>query len=274
MAARKGWCFTLNNPTFNDEPGEWMEDCTYIIFQLEIAPTTGTPHFQGYIHLKTKKRLSFVRGLNGRVRWAAAKGTALQNQTYCGKSLTKLAGPWEFGDIPSDGPAAMKKLWQETKRLAQAGDFDDIEPSMLIRYVHNLKTIRQDKLQATPIEPLPGTTGEWYVGPSGVGKSRKARTDHPDAYIKGVNKWWCGYSGQETVIMDDVDPGHSGLGHHLKLWADHYSFTAEIKGGAIFIRPKKIIVTSQYRIDQIWDDPEAVEALQRRFKVTHFPPPL
>ena len=45
----------------------------------------------------------------------------------------------------------------------------------------------------------------WVLwGPSGTGKSRWVAATWPDAFWKSPeSKWWDGYSGQETVVLDD-----------------------------------------------------------------------
>ena len=98
-------------------------------------------------------------------------------------------------------------------------------------------------------EQLAQLTNIWYYGPPGTGKSRKVRQDHPDVYDKPLNKWWDAYEDQDVVVLDDFGNNHAVLGDHLKRWADHYPFTAEVKGGATTIRPKTIIVTSNYHPD-------------------------
>lgn len=110
----------------------------------------------------------------------------------------------------------------------------------------------------------------WLCGDAGTGKTKYAWENFDDLYVKAINKWWDGYHGQENVLLDDWDPDKKMLIGHLKIWADRYPFRAEVKGSSMMARPKRIIVTSNYTIDQCCENPEDVMALRRRFKVIRF----
>jgi len=113
--------------------------------------------------------------------------------------------------------------------------------------------------------------GEWFVGPSRSGKTSTAQRENPGAYRKNSShKWWGRYNDEEVVIIDEWSPRTAELTDLLKIWTDRYAFEAEVKGGEIMIRPKKIIVTSQFTIDQCFYAKEDREAMHGRFKVRQF----
>ena len=114
---------------------------------------------------------------------------------------------------------------------------------------------------------------EWHYGVTGAGKSYTVRTKWPDAFIKSNNVWWDGYQGEESVIIEELGPKQIAA-HHLKIWADHYPFKAEVKGSQLSVRPKRILVTSNYSIREVYPDEQDYLPLERRFKVHRYTEPF
>lgn len=144
---------------------------------------------------------------------------------YSMKEETRIEGPWEFGVKPVKRNS--KTDWEEVKTKAQTGKLNEIPADIYVKHYHNLKAIAKDNLK--PQREDGERDCRWYHGASGAGKSRRAFEEFPEAYRKMGNKWWDGYQGQKAVILEDLDPGHSVLGYHLKIWADRYPFIAESK---------------------------------------------
>lgn len=139
-----------------------------------------------------------------------------------------------------------------------------------LKQARELFSILKQKPENLPA-PL---TNEWHYGATGTGKSRGVRERFPEAYIKGNNIWWDGYDGQESVIIEELGPKQIGA-HHIKKWADHYPFSAESKGSSVLIRPKILVVTSNYSVQDIYEDPHDLDAIKRRFpRIIHYPAPL
>jgi len=81
----KRWCFTLNNPTADDDKCEdWDPLTKYMIVGQEVGEE-GTPHWQGYVEFLKEKRLTALKALIPRAHWEKCKGTPWQNFQYCSK---------------------------------------------------------------------------------------------------------------------------------------------------------------------------------------------
>jgi len=260
--------------TYNNYPDAFQSDVhldtwlsqlggVYAVVGRELSPTTGTPHLQGYLAFANPRALSSIRKLLIGCHVEPARGTPQQCRTYCIKDGSFR----EFGDPPTEDPGTREKQrWENARTLAKEGRFDDIPADIYVRYIGNLQRIYRDTLP--PLDPLPNTCGRWLLGPTGSGKSRGVREAYPLVYPKPLNKWWDGYDNQTHVLLDDVDHNQSQwIGNFLKIWADHYPFIAEKKGGSRLIRPELLIVTSQYSIEELFNDKELVLALNRRFKL-------
>lgn len=267
MTRSRAYCLTLNNYTeaeYEAFVGN-AEKAAYAIIGKEVGEN-GTPHLQCYFYFKNAKSFSAVKKIFPRAHIEKAKGDAEQNKEYCSKE-----GSFEeYGNIPLSNKRkgeVEKERWAKARKSACEGKIEDVPDDIFIKYYRTLKAIKKDYM--TKVDDAEDVSGVWIYGEAGVGKSRKARADYPEAYMKMCNKWWDGYQDEEYVIVDDVDPNHSCLGHHFKIWGDRYAFLAETKGGAMMIRPKKIIVTSQYSVEEIWSDLATRDAINRRFEVIH-----
>jgi len=264
-APMKYWCFTQNNWTTAETRILHEVICKYIIFGKETAPQTGTQHLQGYVVFSTMKRLTAVKKILPTAHWEIARGTTQENVEYCSKEAVDV---YVRGEQPKDRAQqaqAQKDHYADVIRAAKEGTVEEEYPQEFLRY-HNIVT----RMYQPQLATLTEYSAYWLVGPPGTGKSRYARWKYPGLYNKLINKWWDGYNHEETVLLDDFSKTNVCTGDALKNWADHYPFRAEVKGSSMMIRPKTIIVTSNYEIEDLFEDPTLQEALKRRFKIVRF----
>ena len=242
----KRWCYTLNNPIQPIPYNELTQD--YHVHGGEVGEK-GTPHYQGFICFKNLKRITQLKEINSRAHWEAALGTNKEASDYCKKD-----GKFhEYGTLPEEkhvkgmraGNKANSDKWKEISDWAKAGKLSEIDnkyPKPFVNCYRNLQAIRKDH---TPkVDNLADVCGIWIYGESGVGKTRLITKLYPDAYLKRMNKWYDGYNGEDVIVLDDLDPSHSFMGYELKKLADRYCFLAEIKNASMYIRPKRVVETT------------------------------
>lgn len=164
----KHWVFTLNNYTedeytsirelFNSDLVE------YIVVGRETGDS-GTPHLQGYVCFRTRKRLSQVKNAVGqRVHAEKARGTPTQASDYCKKD-----GQYEESGALPNGPGHRTdidayKSWvlqyyADNGRRPTERDIALEHSSLWLRYSSRLMSLR-DMLCPSP-RLVDGTLNPW-----------------------------------------------------------------------------------------------------------------
>jgi len=184
-------------------------------------------------------------------------------QHYCKKGGQFIASIDTESAAQKRGKKNMHILTGDLQELVQSGAISALQIPQA------LKARASWNLLGPPVDQ-PENRGIWIYGDPGIGKSHYVRTKEPSLFLKSQNRWWDGYKGEEAALIDDFDKRGECLDHYLKNWADRWAFTGEIKGYTVPINIKRLYITSNYTIEQLWpDDPVLLEALQRRFKVIH-----
>jgi len=265
--------FTWNTWDENSESllQEWK--CKYLVYGYELAPSTGRPHLEGYIAFDSPRHLSAMRRLMPGCYVVIAKGTAEQNFDYASKDGLYFEKGIRPRD-PKDGGALERERWHLARTAAREGRFEDIPDEMYVRYQASFKRMRKED-QPKPVDlPHGQKYGVWIYGPTGTGKSHAARTQYGDVYLKDLNKWWDDYIPGQNAFIDEVSPDHGAwLSSLLKKWVDRWVFSAEVKGGKILARPPRVIVTSNFSIDEVFALERDRECFYRRFDVIHMTEP-
>lgn len=217
------YCFTLNNWTQDEYDQLVGLKYTYLVIGKEIAPTTLTPHLQGFIHFKEAKTLTAVSKLNKRIHWEASKGSPAQNRTYC----IKEGDYQEWGTPPEPGKRTDIELVREM--ISEGNGMNQIIEKasnyQCLQMAEKILKYRENKRNWKP-------NVKWYYGPTGTGKTRTAYEELPDAYITmGTGKWWDGYDAHPNVIIDDIRWDFMPFSQLLRL-LDRYPFMVENKGGS------------------------------------------
>lgn len=232
----------------------------------------GTPHIHVFVRYASKVTFSAHRwdlvsqGPPGRVfhgNYQVARSWA-NCQKYCQKDGDFIAN--------FSTQAALAKRAARNKQLLE-GDIREMVDSGIISLIQ-LKTVQQARnlyAQLAPAFHRESTCGIWVYGAPGVGKSHWVRHRESSLFLKSQNKWWDGYSGQRAVLIDDLDAQGACLFHYLKIWADKWACSGEIKGDTIPLTYERLYVTSNFRIEEIFKDQPAdtIKAIRRRFKVIH-----
>jgi len=237
------WCFTI--PNYTDEVllhlqllFEGDPRFAYAVVGREVAPTTGTPHLQGYVRLRSRIRFASLRALLPQCHLSRARGTPQQNFDYCSKDGN--FDEWGTRPAVSQGRRTDFEEFRDWLRGLdhQPSDLELIDefPSLYGRYRSALRDMAQQicprpelrdgvlrPWQAALLGDLAGEpddrTVRFFVDPDGgSGKS-----------------WFCGYVFSRIEHVQLLGPGkRDDLAHIVDVRSRVFLINVP-RGGAEFL---------------------------------------
>lgn len=253
----------------------------YMCAGQEVAPTTGTRHYQGYIHWGRTVRFKQAKKVLGEcfkgtgctsVFVQPARGTAEKSRTYCSKCDTDTPNEVfvEYGKLP-DKQGSRTDLALVVQAVASGKSLEHIamnHSDAFLKYSRSLQTL-QNLTCSKPRDSAVVPTVYWLQGRTGVGKSRWAyETFGHEAYWKMNDKWWDGYTGQKVVIFDDYRPSLCTYAELLRI-LDRYPHRVQPKGGSMELSATTFVITTTDRPEVMWHSRtgEQMDQLLRRLTV-------
>ncbi|AXH75182.1 MAG: putative viral replication protein [Cressdnaviricota sp.] len=313
------YCFTWNNPSIDgNKLKEYFESNELFasgVFQMEEGDNK-VKHFQGYVELS---KACYVTALhkamgNHKMHWEYANGSKIQNHKYCTKEDTRVDGPWyvkmdkefflgrktqgrrsdldEFATAAVEAGGVNSDLMEQypgyaMKHSKQAKDLI----SMLA-----LRKAKEDERAYWKEEARLHAAGEatqgqqqrhleLYFGPTAAGKTtmikRKIIGDEDKSlYTKNcANKWWCGYDGDQVILMDEFRGDSFGQMEEFNNITNLGALQVEMKGGnTVLLATEMHFASNRHPVHWWkknatsyfnWDDAR-YRAVVRRFKVVHW----
>jgi len=266
------WCFTVNNP------GPWRplfqpEQMDYLCWEMEhegVAETgqaAGTPHVQGYVRFKARKRLDAAKELiNPGAHLEPAKGTEQQNKDYCSKEGHLVEhGTFDANQGAQRGrrtdlTTALDKLKAGTPRQ----EVFMAHPELLVKYPSGMEKAAEILIGPPPlVRDIHNTV---LFGETGLGKSHRVHNAFPEAYVATVGVGtFDRYAGELTVILDEFEPTQVPI-QELLQWMDKWRCQVKCRYSNRWARWNHLVIISNVE-PRLWyqmEHPPQRDALRRR----------
>lgn len=264
----RNYCFTTFNMNLDIENIYNKNDCIkYICAGREKCPTTGKEHLQGWIQFKIQKSIKTVKKTceDGTMHLEAMKGNEFENDRYC-----KKEGNFKFFGKHTGGQGHRSDLDEVCDKIIKGVPMSNIakeHPRLVVQYGRGLKHLSQclEKDNRKTFRKLEVTL---ITGPTGTGKTRYAMEQEPYKIQGSDLKWWDGYEGEDTILIDEYN-NDTGITTLLKL-LDGYQLRLDTKGSFTYANWHKVYITTNLELHEIHDKakPAHRDALFRRITKT------
>lgn len=261
--------FTITS--YKDGPPGYDSSVKYLVYQKERCPKTGRLHWQGYVVFNSPRSHNAIKAVYYPDHIEVAKGSPEQNFNYCTKDETSLGSRFEYGTRPNPGSRSdISSFAQAVKGGASDRDLIDQYPGLCAKYPKFAPFVR-DTFAERPLRRELVVFA--FIGPTGTGKSSAAATLFPDAFRRGGERTWDGYSGQSVCVWDDANLGLFKVTEFLTL-SDVWRTQVNVKYGFTYLNYNILVITSNQETTEWYPDCSGVHqrAIDRRVTVLRFEP--
>ena len=264
----------------------------YVIWQKELCPTTGRPHWQAYVEFHDAVTMEYVKNYifaDPRTHVKIRRCQRTTARDYCMKNKSRApgqpteVGPFEWGTWAFQGKRtdldAVKEKINDGMRMA---DIVEEHFSTVARHAGGVKYCKQMASQMAGQKER-SVTVHLYYGPTGTGKTRAAMDealricdgDVSRIFILdsdcagGGTVWFDGYEGGPILIIDDYN-SWIAISYLLRL-LDRYPVRMQTKGAMVWAQWTHVWITSNKPMSAWTDvsdkpmDEAHRRALKRRF---------
>lgn len=245
----RSFCFTCFNIDLKDDIVSLLKPKSkYGIIGSEVCPESGRKHLQGYVRLTNAttfnalKTKIFPANCNPHIE--IAKGNDEQNFTYCSKEGDYI----EWGEKAKPGRRTdLETVYNMIREKKPLEDIINENPSTYIKYHSGIDKVISKRIKKRERAPIVF----WLWGLSGVGKTRLASSISKSTFIKDNTQWWCGYEGEDVILIDDFD-GKWPYRDLLRL-LDFLPYRGQIKGSSVNINSDVIVITCEFPPHDIYN---------------------
>lgn len=282
----KSYTFTLNNYTDDEVDGFSKfehEKLTHLYVAKEVAPSTGTPHLQGYVCFSKSYRIKGLHKLSfifKRCHLIKSDGSPLHNKNYCFKGeqskeeweTFKEKGPtWaknvqvvaNVGNSTQGGRTDLKEFKDAILSGATVRELNKEFYPCMQKYRNYFQDLR--KLYLKDREYPPGQPSrqrnvevEIHWGRPGAGKSHLAHVQGAIKLSLASKGWFDGYDDEETVVLEEFDWAKFDIDFFKDL-IDVNPVLLNVKGTSAYANWTKVILTANNDPKGWWPNASAID---------------